>query len=372
MAFAYMNTCIYLNGRFLAQRTTGVQRYALETLRALDELFDEPAHRNDIVVTLLVPPGAEPPPLRNIATRTIGQGSGQLWEQLWLPLYARDGILLSFAATGPLVLRRQVVTLHDASVYAVPNAFSWKFRAWYKLLMPWMAHRNPQTMTVSEFSRNELARYLRVKKERLHVSGEGWEHATRTPSDPDVLQQHGLQDRGYVLAVSSLSPHKNFEVVARAIADLPPGSIQVVVAGGMNERVFGNATPSTLHNLKRVGYVTDAQLRALYEHAAAFVYPSTYEGFGLPPLEAMALDCPVIAARAASMPEVCGDAALYFPPHDSAKLKELMLALLQNADLRETQIRKGRALLQQHSWRGAACEHLALLREVATATTLRA
>lgn len=359
-----MKKLIFVNGRFLAQRVTGVQRYALETLIALDELLDDSEHSREFTVTLLLPKGAEPPDLRNIAARVIGHGRGHLWEQCFLPLYARHGLLLSFTSTGPIAARQQVVTMHDASVYAVPQAFSWRFRAWYKLLMPLLAHRSRRTMTVSQFSRHELARYLHVDAGRLHVSGEGWQHATRIAADGEILQENGLSDRGYILAVSSLSPHKNFEVIARAVAKLPPGALRVVVAGGINERIFKDAPPATLQNLTHVGYVTDAALRALYEHAAAFVYPSTYEGFGLPPLEAFALDCPVIAADAASLPEVCRDAALYFPPHDHNRLAELMMAFVHNPELRAEQIAKGRAQLDRHSWHTAAGEHLALVREV--------
>src|SRR5690242_19062005 len=125
---------VVINGRFLSQRLTGVQRFALETLYALDTLLDESVQRNRFRFEVLAPPAAIMPSLRNISFRHVGRASGVLWEQTWLPPYASGRLLLSFSAVGPVLKRSQVVTMHDASVYAQPRSFTWQFRAWYRTL----------------------------------------------------------------------------------------------------------------------------------------------------------------------------------------------------------------------------------------------
>lgn len=365
---------VFINGRFLGQRLTGVQRYALETLLALDALLGK-GPVEPLSFKVLAPRGVSRPALSNVDFENVGRLSGHAWEQLELPLFARSGWLLSFCPTGPVLKRRQTVTIHDAAVYAMPHAFSREFKAWYKLLLPALAKRPPLVMTVSEFSRGELVRYLGVDAARVRVSGEGWQHVERLSTDASVLERHGLERGNYVLAVSSLTPQKNFQLIADALPFLADAGFQVAVAGRLEARVFGDYEPSSLRALKLLGYVSDAELRTLYEHAAVFVYPSRYEGFGIPPLEAMALGCPVLASNAASLPEVCGDGALYFDPDDARGLASLLRRVMTEPATRQSLIESGRRRLAHHDWENAARAHLALLAEVAgdrvrTAATL--
>jgi glycosyltransferase involved in cell wall biosynthesis len=355
---------IALNGRFLSQRVTGVQRHARELVLALDSLLDESPGGRDLEISLLVPPDRQfDLELRRIDIRRVGRLSGHLWEQLELPLHARDHLLLNLANTAPAFLGRQLLTIHDASVFAVPDAYSPAFRRWYQLLLPYLARRVRLVLTDSEFSRTELVRWLGVDPEKVRVVPCGHEHILRSQPDPRVLPRHGLGARPYVLAVSSLSRHKNLEAVFAAIRLLEPAGWDYVIAGPANPRVFGSWSADTPAPVIHLGYVTDGELRALYEHAACFVYPSRYEGFGLPPLEALACGCPVIASRAASLPEVCGDAALYVDPDDPRQLADAIRRVLCDGELSDELRRRGRERAKRWTWSRSARETIAAVRE---------
>jgi glycosyltransferase involved in cell wall biosynthesis len=352
---------VYINGRFLCQRMTGVQRYAFETLLALDGLL---AAEGDVGIEfmLVAPAGTPPPQLSNIGFVSGGLGAGHLWEQTWLPWVTRDGLLLSFAATGPILRRSQVVTMHDAIVYAVPEAYDWRFRLWYRALMPVLARRVRYVVTVSEFSKRELVHYLRVPGERFRVIGNGWQHLQRVRSSSAALARHGLVARGYLLAVSSPSEHKNLAVIARALVKLPSLGVDVVVVGAVASHVFSHSNTVHSERVKLIGHVDDEELRGLYEGAAAFLFPSHYEGFGIPPLEAMAAGCPVIASTAAAIPEVCGAAALYFDPDDADELARRIEQLLSNEDARAALADHASTQLAKHDWALGARRHLNALR----------
>ncbi|MGH7508221.1 MAG: glycosyltransferase family 4 protein [Gemmatimonadales bacterium] len=263
----------------------------------------------------------------------MGRTRGQLWEQFELPVHARTGFLLNFANTAPLAMRRQCVTIHDASVFAVPAAYSPAFRAWYQVLLPILGRRVARVLTVSAFSRNELSRWARIPSERISVVHGAGEHILSIPPDSRVFEQHRIGGRPYLLAVGSSSPHKNLRGIVQSLKFVARDDFDVVVAGGRNLRVFGSDETSSDGRIRAIGYVTDGQLRALYERAACLVFPSLYEGFGLPPLEAMACGCAVITSDTTSLPEVCGDAALYCDPSDPRDIAAQISAVLTRPDL---------------------------------------
>lgn len=355
---------VFVNGRFLEQRVTGVQRFALEVLRALDELLEAEPSSRSIPVTLVVPQGARSIPLRRISVRTLGPLHGHAWEQCTLPAATRGVPLLGFGPTGPLAKRNQVVTIHDAAVRATPESYGKRFRALYGLLLPALVRRSPLVMTVSEFSRRELVRHYGAREDRVRVTGEGWEHMFRVAGDSRILERHDLKPRRYFLAVSSVTPNKNFGLIARALATLPAGAgIEVAVAGAVDSRTFAQARLPRGDAMRWLGYVTDGELRALYENATGFIFPSLYEGFGLPPLEAMAMGCPVVCSNAASLPEVCGEAAMYFDPSDAAALATLMRRLMSNEEERDKLVRLGHERLVRYTWSAAAKVYLSLIRE---------
>jgi glycosyltransferase involved in cell wall biosynthesis len=358
-----MQNTVFINGRFLTQRITGVQRYALEALMALDRRMHAGFEGEDLRCVVLAPPGTTSPPLEAIEFRQVGHLRGNAWEQLSLARATRGQLLFSFSATGPLLKSRQIVTVHDAAVYAVPQAFSFRFRSWYKLLLGQLAPRLPLVLTVSAFSRGEVSKHFGFDIDKVRVTTEGFQHILRQTPDTRVLDKHRLRPKRYVLAVSSRTPNKNFGLIVDAVQRLRDPDFEVVVAGGFDPRVFGAASLPDLPFVRCVGYVTDAELRALYEDAALFIYPSLYEGFGIPAIEAMACGCPVIASNAASVPEVCGDAALYVSPHDPEGLARTIARLMTDDAERERLSRAGRAWVQRYTWDESARLNAAYIRE---------
>jgi glycosyltransferase involved in cell wall biosynthesis len=294
----------------------------------------------------------------------VGPLRGQIWEQVILPRHAGSGLLLNLCNTAPLRARQMVATILDASVYAVPEAYSPGFRAWYRVMLPIVGRRARRVITISEFSRRELKRYAGIDPARSTVVAGSGEHILRTPADPAILERLALRSGRYILAVSSRSKHKNLGGIAQALPLLAGSEFDIVLAGGDNPRVFSAGAEGLDARIRVAGYVSDAELRGLYEHAACLVYPSLYEGFGLPPLEAMACGCPVIASRAASLPEVCGDAALYCDPRDPSDIARAIRAVLDDDAMRLDLRRRGLERSGGFRWSNSARSVLNLLEEL--------
>ncbi len=347
---------VVVNGRFLAQVHTGVQRYGAETLRALDALLvADPLLASRLDVVLAVPDGVHhlPVPLQAIRLAHVPGRAGHLWEQWPLLLFSRGAYLVNFNYSGPLLKRRQLVTIHDATVRAMPQAFNRSYRWVHNAMVAVLGRSADTVMTISAFSRDEIQRWFGLTRDDILIGREGGEHAVLPADDDAVLRRHGLRAGQYVLGVGSIKPNKNFGLLGRAMRLLPEYPWPVAIAGAKDIGIFRDAA-ALPDGFRFLGFVPDAELAALYRHAAWFVFPSLYEGFGLPAVEAMANGCPVLAARAASIPEVCGDAALYFDPNDPASLAAVLRTAAERPDLREKLVAAGHECLAHYNWRANA------------------
>jgi glycosyltransferase involved in cell wall biosynthesis len=349
---------IVFNGRFLAQPTTGVQRYGRETLAALDRLLArEPALRRGARWQLALPHDADDPPLvDHFEIETLQFLRGHAWEQLALARFARGAYLINPGYSGPVAKTRQMITVHDAGIAAHPQTYRAGYRWFGRAMMAALGPRVDTVVTMSHFSAGELRTHFGLTRDDVLVGRSGWEHVRDAPAveDAAVLRRHGLHSGGYLLAVGSLKANKNFAVVPRALQKLGPGlRLPLAVVGARDASVYQGVEPPATGLSKLLGFVPDEELYALYRHAAWFVFPSVYEGFGLPPLEALANGCPVLASNAASIPEVYGDAVLYFDPHDPASLAARLQEVLNHPDpglLRRTLQRRARARLDLYRW----------------------
>jgi glycosyltransferase involved in cell wall biosynthesis len=221
-------------------------------------------------------------------------------------------------------------------------------------------------MTVSGFSRQRLSAVLGVAPARLALVTLGGDHLGAVAADDAALATLGLRQRPFFLAVGSNSPTKNHASLLAAYAQWTQGATEpaaaLVLVGGRNARVFARAaTAPDPPGVLRVGAQSDAVLKSLYGHAIALVFPSSYEGFGIPPLEAMLQACPVIAASAASLPEVCGEAALYVDPQDTVALALALQQVAQDGAVRQRLQEAGSIHVKRYAWASSARQLLAAL-----------
>jgi glycosyltransferase involved in cell wall biosynthesis len=353
-----------INGRFLTQKVTGVQRYAHEILQALDTLLSE-AHplADGLTMELLVPRvQVSLPALHAIQTRVAGDLTGHSWEQFTLPRHSRGGIL-SLCNTGPLVQRRQIVCIHDANTWTFPSSYSWRFRVFYRVMLPALARRASLVATVSQSSAKCLGDLRVVNPGKMVVIPNGHEHTCGwTPRRSSRTDQIGPDT---IVVIGSPAPHKNLRLLLDLAPDLLAHGLQVAVIGQLDARVFGGAGAAQCGSaVIRLGRVSDDELTQILRSCLCLAFPSFTEGFGLPPLEAMALGCPVVVSDRASLPEVCGDAALYASPEDPAAWLKAFIALRENERLRSDLIAKGRLRSDGYSWRSSAELYLAAMAQV--------
>lgn len=302
-----------------------------------------------------------------------------LWEQAILPYVVRRDkldVLHGLAYALPAVLPVPgIVTLYDLTFLHVPEAFPAFNRYYLRLISRVSAARAAHVCVISENTRRDVIRLLKVPADRVTVVYPGIASRFERPHDDEIAsfrRQHGLPDR-FVLYLGTLEPRKNVDTLIRAYArilrsgeDVPP----LIVAGakGWNfEHIFAEVERAGIgHKVHFPGYVPAAKQPYWYAAADVFVYPSYYEGFGLPVAEAMACGTPVVTSSAASLPEIVGDAGLTVPPDDDAALAEALARLLDSAELRETLSAAGRKRMTRFSWQQSARRQVAVYNRVAT------
>jgi glycosyltransferase involved in cell wall biosynthesis len=344
-----------INGRFLTQRMTGVQRYAHEIVAALDEIISE---NKDIVacltMRLVLPPGVKTKPaLEKIGIHQTSFGSSHAWDQFILPFYARSGVL-SLGNFGPALASNHILCIHDANTFIQPESYSRSFGLAYRTLLPLLGKRASRVATVSQFSADMLVKYGVCRREKIFIAPNGHEHALRWDANKAKTPLLNALKRPYVLLLGSRAKHKNVKVILDQAQALDAAGIDIVVVGAASSIFSANAADFQRSNIHRAGYVDDDGLAALYEGALCLAFPSRTEGFGIPPLEAMTRGCPVISSNAASLVEVGGDAVAYVDPDHGAGWRDAIIGLSGNDGLRATMAARGRKKAALFSWKRSA------------------
>ena len=342
---------IFINGRFLTQRTTGIQRFAYQMCLAL--------FRKNVHFEVVMPDS--PATVSDIPFNIIkyGKHSSPLWEQIWLPLFLRkypDALLISFSGLGPMFRKSHISTIHDLSFYVNKRWFSTAYRLMYGTTTPIMAKHCKGLITVSEFSKKEIVRFLDVDPDKIHVIYNAVSESFTKEGDNSTVQDSRFNEK-YLLAVSSLDPRKNFNALIEAFrkADLPDYKLYII--GGRQASFAGGSLEGKEDDrVKYLGHVDDAVLKQAYRGASLFVYPSLYEGFGIPPIEAMSLSCPVLVSDIDVFKEVYADAAWYCNPNDTDDIASKMEMILNPSNTAKVKLKREAGLLQcqKYSWDSSA------------------
>lgn len=333
------NRGIVVNMRTMTAGLSGVQRYANEMSARLQDKIER------------IAPGR---PLQGI--------KGHLWEQCSLPWQMRSRLLWSPANTGPLLCEYQVLTVHDLATLDHPEWFASKFSAWYRFLLPRLVRSVRRVVAVSEFTKRRLIDIAGVDQAKITVIPNGVDqcfHPCAANAINDLRKRLKIPSERYVLSLGTVEPRKNLpgqlDAWSRCVGRLPADTWLVVAGRAGQRRVFSKV------NMERVpprvhftGFVPDADLPTLYSGALALLYPSIYEGFGLPALESMASGTVPIVSNSTALPEVVAECGLTVDPSDSESIAAAITSLVTNPlmhrDLRERGIRRAHSF----SWEKTA------------------
>ena len=369
---------VAFDAHMVGERETGNETYAANLIQALAKGWPEDTYqvltpRVDRLMSLMHLPSNAPP-------TSVWPGWSPLRISLGIPMTAwlnkSDVLHMTTYIAPPLSIIPFVVTVHDLSYLVYPGAFSRRVRTMLTTLVPMSIRRAARVIAVSEHTKRDVIRFYGLAPEKIAVTplapGPAFAEIDRAGAEP--LPPRVKEP--FLLAVGNLEPRKNldrlldaFFVIARQGFD---GQLVLVGKGSGAESI---ATRARQHGLEsRVvlsGFVSERELVVLYNRAKLFVYPSLYEGFGLPPIEAMACGCPVVASNTSVMPETLGDAAILVDPESVGDIAHAMAAVLETDDLARTLKQKGVARARSFTWHETAARTRSVYADVASRSEQR-
>lgn len=345
---------IFVNARFLTRRITGLERYAIEISRQLKKIrpsitFIAP---NDIMHQSIA---------KELGVELCGVLKGHLWEQFELPLFLRRNnspLLINLMNTGPITFRNQLTVIHDLSFLRNPYWFSKRAAIWFKFLVPRVINTSSIIVTDSAFTKNELMELLGFPEKKIRVVYPGVSEIFFSPTTDKRKNKSGK----IILAVSTLDPRKNLKRLIEGFKIANLKDTKLVIVGGVNPLVFGKSGEEKNFvsdpAIEFLGYVSDERLVNLYHQAEIFISVSLYEGFGFPPLEALASGCRVLISDIPIHREIFGDGATYVNPLDSKEIAQKLSLLLAKSD--EPDCAQSEKILSRFRWSQAAEELLSI------------
>lgn len=339
-----------VNGRYLTQKATGVHRYAFELCNKLHEM--------GVDFHVAIPKEINPDYKFNFRTVRCGSLNTHLWEQISLPLYLKkigSPLLISFTGCGVLSYKNQIITIHDVSHERYPEWFSKSYYRYYHFMLPRIGRKALAILTVSEFSKSEIIETLNLKANKIHVIHSNVPFDNK-PSEEEILcTRPNAEGERYIIAVSSMDPRKNFIRLAEAFNRIKDKTVNLYIIG-MPFKAFNTPDLQKLvgRNVFLSGYIDDDTLKNMYQNALLSVYPSLYEGFGLPPLESMTYGCPAIVSDIPALREISGNAAYYIDPYNIGSITDGIDRLLTNEKLCQDLKSKGFQQIKEYSWEKSA------------------
>ncbi|MFH1369566.1 MAG: glycosyltransferase family 1 protein [Elusimicrobiota bacterium] len=367
---------IGINARYIQKQATGIENYLSQIISNLKRIDS----KNEYVLFF----GSDKPvpggfPSDNFAVdvpkfKTNSQLKRLFWEHFYLPsAITRNKIDVfhepSFIA--PMFKKcPTVITIHDLAFIIHPECFTFKNVLYFKAMMKRSIESSDYVIAVSESTKNDIINRFKVSPEKVKMIHSGVNEYFHRIEDKKaikpVLEKYGIT-RDFILNVSLISPRKNLLNLLKSfklMREKKSVDYQLVITGAkgwLYEDIFKAVSDLSLQkDVVFTGYVSDSELLCLYNSAKIFAYPSVYEGFGFPALEAMACGCPVVASNTSSLPEICGDAALLVEPADLDELSDALYRMLTDSKLREDMIKRGFVRITKFSWRNTAKETLSL------------
>jgi len=350
----------------LCRKHTGIEYYTLNLLKNILRIDNKTEYiiffRKDIH-----------PALKQFESKTkflICSINNQIFcEQIWLPyiIWKEKIDLMHFPAFPPGLLnfKKHIITIHDATIWKYPKTLSWKGKFYMKPLITLATKRALKILTVSNNSKKDIVKYSKLLPDKVENTGEAimeiFEPITNKIKLEEIKKKYSLNSK-FILSVCSLEPRKNLVNLLMAYRSLkkinPKIQHKLVLVG---RKAWGkNLISNKIKELKlendiiMTGYVSEEDLVCLYNLATIFVFPSIYEGFGLPPLEAMACGTPVVSSSTSSLPEILGNAALMINPYDDKEIANGINILIHNIKLRKKLSGLGRKRVKKFSWENVA------------------
>lgn len=347
---------------------SGIERYAYcQTIELISQF---PEHEYILLFKNEVHEKLSEYVTREKVSAVILKGKGKLlFSQVTLPRVLGKidyDLALFFCYPAPYFLKnpkKAVSAIHDMCVYDFPKTMTLKSRLFFRVLFRRAVKKDRAIVTVSEFSKSRILHYYK-KTPQIIVAESGVDHIFSEQKEEnlaleeDVLEKYGISGN-YILTLSTLEPRKNLRLLIDAFCEqYKENDYKLVLAGRKGwkvENLLESLPAEAAERIVCTGFVDEQDLPVLYGKALCFAFPSKYEGFGLPPLEAMAQGTLVVSSDAASMPEVLGDAAIYFNSGDKNSLKEaLKAALAAQPNEREERIEKGKERARIYTWTRSA------------------
>lgn len=332
---------ITISGKvFVKKYKTGVQRYAIEIIKALDEKIKKDE------IELVVPKYCENLKFNNIKVVRFGKLKENLWEQIELPIYAKKNrkVLVSLSNTSP-ILMPGIVCIHDINCIKNKKYYPKMFSMWYSILFKNAVRRGKKIITVSNFSKKEIENWYNIKN--VEVVPDSYEHIYKIKEDNNILEKLKLEKSNYFFTLGTIQKNKNIEWVLN-VAKNNPNEI-FVITGYKNQKNI----EFELENVIYTGYLKDEQIKGLMKNAKGYLMPSFYEGFGLPPLEAFSLETPVIVSDIPVMHEIFENEVTYINPNK------------YDVDLKNIKASKNKQkILNKYSWEKSAEKLLKIIRKI--------
>ncbi|MFW6015702.1 MAG: glycosyltransferase family 4 protein [bacterium] len=364
---------ILINGTAMTSGMDGINRFTNEILNEIDITTEEVYVLTSLIKTNLNN-------LKTIAAPKLLNEYGSvssifrlIWNQIRTPKIIKENNINLYYSPNPEGMLNprcpQIITVHDIIPILYPNSNP-RLKYYYRYVLPNLLKVSDFIIVPSKSTKEDLIRYYYLDSSKIKIVYQGYKKEIFSILDRDVinkvLSKYKIKNK-YILCVGETRPYKNITKLIKAIREVKVKDIELIVVGKIN-RLDKNLLklPQELgisDRIKFLGFVPDEDLAALYNGANTFVFPSLYEGFGIPPLEALACGCPVIASDRASIPEVCGNAAIYINPNDEKDIARKIDNVCADAKIRQKMKSKGLLLSKKYSYENAAKDLIQIFKE---------